>query len=149
MIKRAETLLELKRCDELLNKLILDEKKYDNNIVENFVVRNYFSTIIKNKNNILLIKVIDDVIVGYIFAKMINSDTENNLGYLIDGLYVEKEFRNQKIAKSLINKVIEMCILNKVSYIDINVMYKNELAKQLYKSLKFEEFRITLRKKII
>lgn len=147
MIRKVETLEEANKCDELLNKLILDEKKYDNTINENFVVNNYFSKMINNENNILLVDIIDDKIIAYVFAKKIY-DESIDIGYLIDGLYVEQEYRNRGIAKNLINEIIKICENNDASYIDINVMYNNALAKKLYKSLEFNELKLTLRKKL-
>ena len=64
MIKHVETLNEANKCDELLNKLILDEQKYDNKIAGTFIVKDYFCNIFKNKNDILLIYVIDNNIVA-------------------------------------------------------------------------------------
>lgn len=147
MIRKVETLEEANKCDELLNKLILDEKKYDDTINENFFVNNYFSKMINNENNILLVDIIDDKIIAYVFAKKIY-DESIDIGYLIDGLYVEQEYRNRGIAKNLINVIIKICENNNASYIDINVMYNNTLAKKLYKSLEFNELKLTLRKKL-
>ena len=147
MIRKVETLEEANKCDELLNKLILDEKKYDNTINEKFVVKNYFSKMINNENNILLVDIIDDKIIAYVFAKKIY-DESIDIGYLIDGLYVEQEYRNRGIAKNLINEIIKICENNNASYIDINVIYNNALAKKLYKSLEFNELKLTLRKKL-
>lgn len=148
MIRYVETLEEANKCDELLNKLILDEKKYDNTIDEKIIVNNYFCNIIKNKDNILLINVIENKIVAYIFARRIYDDSSKNIGYLIDGLYVESEYRNQGIAKKLINEVIKICKFNNSSYIDINVMYKNVLARKLYNSLEFYELKLTMRREL-
>ena len=41
-------------CDELLTKLIRDERKYDNSIDENFKVKDYFKNVIKNNDNVFL-----------------------------------------------------------------------------------------------
>lgn len=140
MIKEVESLEEAKICDKLLNKLIIDEYSYDKTIDKKFKVKDYFTSIYKHDNNKLLIYKSDDKIVGYIFAKKIEK------GILIDGLYVEKTYRNNGIATDLINHVIKISKENKIPYIDINVMYENESAKNLYKKLGFNEFRITLRK---
>lgn len=148
MIKKVETLEEANKCDELLNKLILDEMEYDDTINENFIVNNYFFQIIKNKDNILLVDKIDEKIIAYIFAKRIYDNSTEKIGYLIDGLYVEPEYRNHGIAKNLISEIINICKDNNASYIDINVVYKNLLAKKLYKSLEFSEFKLTLRKEL-
>jgi len=140
MIKEVESLEEAKICDKLLNKLIIDEYSYDKTIDKKFKVKDYFTSIYKDDNNKLLIYKSDDKIVGYIFAKKIEK------GILIDGLYVEKPYRNNGIATDLINYVVKISKENNIKYIDINVMYENELAKNLYKQLGFNEFRVTLRK---
>lgn len=140
MIKEVKNLEEAKICDKLLNKLIIDEYSYDKTIDKKFKIKDYFTSIYKDDNNKLLIYKTDDKIVGYIFAKKIEK------GILIDGLYVEKTYRNNGIATDLINHVIKISKENKIPYIDINVMYENESAKNLYKKLGFNEFRITLRK---
>lgn len=148
MIKKVETLEEANECDKLLNKLILDEKQYDNTIDANFKVNNYFANMFKNKDDVLLVKIIENKVVAYIFAKKLNNNVSESIGYWIDGLYVESEYRRQGIAKDLINEITKICAMDNCSYIDINVMYKNELAKKLYKSLEFQELRITLRKNL-
>lgn len=45
-------------------------------------------------------------------------------------------------------KIIKICKNNNASYIDINVMYNNTLAKKLYMSLEFNELKLILRKKL-
>ena len=67
---------------------------------------------------------------------------------LLDGLYVLEEYRNQKIASSLLKEAIDRCKKLNVKYIDINVMEKNELAKRIYKKLDFTEYEVKLRKNI-
>jgi ribosomal protein S18 acetylase RimI-like enzyme len=37
---------------------------------------------------------------------------------------------------------------NNALFIDINVMYENEIAKKLYKSFNFKEFKVSLRNKL-
>lgn len=144
MIKRVITNLDAKQCDDLLTKLILDERKYDKNIDENFIVKDYFKSIIQKENHYVLAYFKDNIIVGYIYLKPIEND--NKLGYLIDGLYVLEEYRNQKIAKSLILESLNILAKLDIEYIDINVMWDNEVAKNLYKYLGFDEFKIQMRK---
>lgn len=144
MIKRVITNLDAKQCDDLLTKLVLDERKYDKNIDENFIVKDYFKSIIQKENHYVLAYFKDNIIVGYIYLKPI--ETDNKLGYLIDGLYVLEEYRNQKIAKSLILESLNILSKLDIEYIDINVMWDNEVAKNLYKYLGFDEFKIQMRK---
>lgn len=145
MIKKVIDKIDADKCDLLLNKLILDEKQYDKTIDENFIVSDYFSKMINNSNVILLGYYIENEIVGYIFIKNINSDDKV---YLLDGLYVEEKYRNKGIAKELISEALNICKEYDCKYVDINVMYKNEIAKKIYKRFGFDEFKLNLRKEI-
>ena len=141
MIKRVDSINDMRLCDNMLNKLILDEFKYDDSLNENSKVSNYYEKAC-NDNNILLGYYLNESLVAYIYIKC------NNETCFIDALYVENEYRNKGIAKELINEVFNICKTNSIKYIDINVMYKNDLAKHLYRSLGFNEFRLTMRKEL-
>ncbi len=127
-------------CDILLTKLIQDEKKYDD-YCESIIVKDYFKNVIKNKDNILMVYEEDDIIKGYIYLK----PCSDNKGYLIDGLYVEEEYRNNNIAKQLINEAVNT-VKDNITYIDLNVLSKNKVAYELYKSLGFVDYKISLKK---
>ena len=133
-------------CDNLLTKLIQDERQYDDSIDENFVVKDYFKNVINNKDNILLCYEEDEIIKGYIYLKLVNND--NKKGYLIDGLYVDNEYRNNGIATKLIENALNVIKKANISVVDINVMANNIVAINLYKRFGFNEFRISLRKNI-
>ena len=133
-------------CDNLLTKLIQDERQYDDSIDENFVVKDYFKNVINNKDNILLCYEEDEIIKGYIYLKLVNND--NKKGYLIDGLYVDNEYRNNGIATKLIENALNVIKETNVAVVDINVMANNSVAISLYKRFGFNEFKISLRKNI-
>lgn len=133
-------------CDNLLTKLIQAERQYDDSIDENFVVKDYFKNVINNKDNILLCYEEDEIIKGYIYLKLVNND--NKKGYLIDGLYVDNEYRNNGIATKLIENALNVIKKTNISVVDINVMANNSVAINLYKRFGFNEFRISLRKNI-
>ena len=143
MVQRVFDEKQANYCDTLLTKLIQDERQYDNSINENFKVNDYFRNIIKNDKNILLCYEENNFIVGYIYLKPITNDTQK--GYLIDGLYVEKQYRNKGIGKKLVEEALNL-IKNNYDFIDINVLYANKIALKLYKSLGFKEFKICMRK---
>ena len=67
---------------------------------------------------------------------------------LLDGLYVEKEYRNKGIAKSLLTEAILRIQNMNVRYIDIKVMYNNIIAKHIYEKLDFVNYEIKMRKSI-
>lgn len=127
MITKVNSIDECKICDNFLTLLIQDERKYDNTIDENFVVSNYFINMIKGENILLLYKN-ENKPIGYIFAKKINNK------YLIDGLYIDINFRNKGIATKLIKEIIREIYLFGDYEIFINVLKKNKVAVNLYKN---------------
>lgn len=130
MIIKANSFYDCNVCDELFALLIQDEKKYDNTIDENFVVSNYFINMI-NGQNILLLYKNENKPIGYIFAKKIDDN------YLIDGLYVDFNFRNKGIATKLIKEIIRDIYLLGDYKIFINILKKNKVAVNLYKNIGF------------
>jgi len=127
-------------CDKLLEELIKDEKNYDKYMDEIVKVNNYFRNVIKNDNNILLAYKDNNEIKAYLYLKYKDN------GYLIDGLYVKKEYRRQGIATLLIKEALYILKRKKAKYIDTNVFYNNKIAYKLYKSFGFDIFRVSLRK---
>ena len=104
MIKEVKNVEDANKCDELLTKLILDERKYNDLIDNNIVIKNHFSKMLDDEDAILLAYYLDKLIVGYILIRKINENL-----CLLDGLYVLEEYRNQKIASSLLNEAIDRC----------------------------------------
>ena len=144
MLIRILDEINANNCDALLTKLIQDEKQYNAFINENFIVKDYFKNIVKDEQNILLGYKENEKIVGYVYFKFVKD--EDSFGYLIDGLYVEEEYRNRGIAKSLIAEGLSIIKEKDINFIDINVMSKNETALNLYKSLGFEVLSFKMRK---
>lgn len=142
-IKQVTNLVDANRCDELLTKLIQDERQYNDTIDENYIVTNHFNKMLNDENIIILAYYINKIIVGYILIRR----TDNNT-CLLDGLYVEKEYRNKGIGKSLLTEAILRIKNMNIKYIDINVMYHNIIAKHIYEKLGFVEYEIKMRKSI-
>lgn len=144
MIKRIITTKDAKVCDYLLTKLILNESEYDKLLPKNFVVQDYFQNVIKDEKNILLGYIVDKKIIGYTFLKNIIKD--ENAGYLIDGLYIEEAYRRKGYAKELLEYSLNLLKKENPAFIEINVLYANKIARNLYKSLGFQDFKISMRK---
>ena len=142
-VKLVITNEDANKCDKLLNKLVLDERKYDDSIPEDAKILNYFKYMIRQEYNFLLGYYIDNNIVGYTFIKGIDKETA-----LLYGLYVEERYRNKGIATKLIKTAFEICKNNKIKFLDVNVMYENKEAQSLYNKFGFENLRIGLRKSI-
>lgn len=143
MIKEVKTIDDANRCDELLTKLILDERQYDDLIDDNTVIKDHFNKMLNDENIVLLGYYYNDEIVGYILIRKLNDNV-----CLLDGLYVLENYRNKGIANNLLEEAIDRCKKMNVKYVDINVMEKNEIAKHIYKKLDFTEYEIKMRKDI-
>lgn len=141
MVKEVKNIEDANRCDELLTKLIEDEKKY-NPSLDDIVIKDHFNKML-NDDNIILLGYYLDEIVGYILIRRTSNNT-----CLLDGLYVLEDYRNQGIGKSLINEAINRCKKLNIKYVDINVIEKNEIAKNIYKNLGFNSFEVKLRREL-
>lgn len=130
MIVKVNSIEDCKICDNFLTLLIQDERKYDNTIDEKFVVKDYFINMINNQNILLLYKK-ENKPIGYIFAKKVDDK------YLIDGLYVDFNFRSKGVATKLIKEIIREIYLLGDYRIFINVLKKNKVAVSLYKNIGF------------
>lgn len=143
MIKVVNNEKDANKCDKLLTKLLLDERKYNDSIDENIVITNYFNQIFNDENIILFGYYDKEEIVGYILIRKLNQTT-----CLLDGLFVLEEYRNQGIGNKLLQEAIKKCKDLKVKHVDIKVMENNEIAKSIYKKLNFVEYEVKLRKEI-
>ena len=142
-IKQVTNVVDADRCDELLTKLIQDERQYNDTIDDNYIVTNHFNQMLDDENIIILAYYINNIIVGYILIRRTSNNT-----CLLDGLYVEKEYRNKGIGKSLLTEAISRIKNMNVRYVDINVMYNNKIAKHIYEKLGFVGYEIKMRKSI-
>mgnify|MGYP004498902377 CR=1 FL=1 len=131
MIIKVQNVDDCRICDDFLTLLIQDERKYDATIDASFVVKDYFVNMINDMNILLLYKE-DNVAGGYIFARRVRN------GYLIDGLYVDINFRNRGIATKLIKEVIKLIRLEGDYETFIKVMKENKNAYLLYNHLGFK-----------
>ena len=142
-IKQVTNVVDADRCDELLTKLIHDERQYNDTIDDNYIVINHFNKMLDDENIIILGYYINEIIVGYILIRRTSNNT-----CLLDGLYVEKEYRNKGIGNSLLKEAISRIKNMNVKYVDINVMYNNIIAKHIYEKLGFVGYEIKMRKSI-
>ena len=142
-IMQVTNVVDADRCDELLTKLIHDERQYNDTIDDNYIVTNHFNKMLDDENIIILAYYINKTIVGYILIRKMANNT-----CLLDGLYVEKEYRNKGIGNSLLKEAISRIKNMNVKYVDINVMYNNIIAKHIYEKLGFVGYEIKMRKSI-
>ena len=148
IIKRVDNKEEAIECDKLLTKLVGNERNYDSNISEDYIVNGYFENIYANKNNCLLtVKEENNTTIGYAFCKITTSDNGPYISHiaLVDGLYVNEEYRNQGIATKLIEECKTWAINTGAKMLEINVMVENTNAINLYEKIGFKDLEKKMR----
>ena len=150
IIKKVSSIEEAKECDKLLTLLIQDEKKYNENTKDDYIVDNWYSSFIDKDDSQLFIAANDNEIVGYIYVKIITTSDSSDISTeaSISGIYVKENFRKQGIGTKLINEAKKWCINKGVSYLKLNVLEGNRIALNLYKKLGFNDFSRVLRNKL-
>ena len=143
-IIREAKLEETNKVDELLTKLIRDEKQYDDNINEYIFIIDYYKNVIGKENNYLLVAIVDNEIVGYLYGFIKDDGTYNNKISKLDALYVEEAYRKNKIADSLIKQFKEWSKEKQAIKMEVNVCSDNVKAKNLYNKNDFKSFQETL-----
>lgn len=137
---------ELGYADLLLNKLIIDEYKYDKNINENYKIEKYY----ENKENTCLSVAIDDAgnIVGYIFGYIDSHPVYVKPKAILDALYVDDKFRGNGIATKLIDFFERWAKNRSISIIELTVCSKNIDAYNLYEKNGFDDVKVVMSKLI-
>ena len=150
IIKKVSSIEEAKECDKLLTMLIQDEKKYNENTKDDYIVDNWYFSFIDKDDSQLFIAVDDNEIVGYIYVKIITTSDSSDIytEASISGIYVKDNFRKQGIGTKLINEAKKWCINKGVTYLKLNVLEGNIAALNLYKKLGFNDFSRVLRNKL-
>ncbi len=133
----------------LLTKLIVDEKKYDENINENCIVKSLYENFFDNEDVCLLIAKKSKKLVGYIYGYIQNNgDSKLKKVGVLDALYVEEEFRNNGIAQSLIDGFKKWAEDKKLSYLELKVCKDNLKAIKLYEKMGFKMSKIIMEEKL-
>lgn len=138
---RSANLNDSLQLDNLLTKLVEDEKINYDKYINIGKINGLYQTLLINNNTHAFVCEENNKIVGYIYCYVNNE----SIG-ILDALYIEEEYIGLGIATKLIELAINWLKDEKlVKLIEISVMDKNELAKKLYKKLGFQKFKETLR----
>lgn len=149
-IFRVEKKIDAVKCEELLNKQIKFESKYDPNINFDANAKDFFDASAKNPDTVLFAVEVDNQIVAFLHGYIKNpykQITKEKIA-IINLLYVEKTFRNNKIATNLIIEFTSWAKTKSAKYLEVETLFENEIANICYKNLNFEPMKITYRKDI-
>ena len=149
IIKKAD-LTDAKEINNMLTFLIQDERKnYDNNINENYKVRNFYEQYIENENMCILVAKENEVILGYVYGFIQdNGSLYNNKVTKLDALFVKEQYRGNGIARNLMKEFINWAEEKGVAYVELSVCKDNSNAISLYENEGFCIDKIILRKEL-
>lgn len=119
-------------ANELLTKLIKEERKYVENVKEDFAITKNYEEIYQNEDNCLYFAFINNEIIGYLFGYIINDYINKSPVAKLDALYIIENYRNMKVATKLIEEFKKWCQKNNITYINVTVWQDNIVAKHLY-----------------
>ena len=140
---------DAKKANNLLTKLIKDEKKYDENINEDCVVNSLYENFYDSEDICLLVAKSGETIFGYIYGYIQNNgDAKLEKVSILDALYVEENVRKNKIGDSLIEEFKKWSYSIGAKYIELKVCNKNKNAINLYTKKGFKETKIMMSLKL-
>lgn len=134
-------------CDEMLTSLIMDERKYDTNIKENFVVRDWYSTTLDNKQRITFAAIDGEEVMGFIhgYVKDEAGICVNDTVILLDAMYVKEKYRKHGVGTALIEEFKKWGKSIDAKFIDLTVLDDNYSAIKLYKKHAFTPLKSYMR----
>lgn len=138
---------EALKMNELLTKLIQDEKQYDDTIDPNFIVVSFYEQYVDDENKCLLVATRGKEVIGYLYGYIKNHEggLKELLSAKLDALFIEEEYRKQHIAQNLIDGFKNWCKDKKVTSLEVDVCAENKKALFLYQKVGFEEFKKSLK----
>lgn len=126
-------------ANELLTKLIKDEKKYDDNINEYCVVKSLYEKFYNEQSVCLLIAKQENTVVGYVYGYVQdNGDTKKYVVCVLDALYVLEEHRKKGIGSQLVFEFKKWAKLKNAKYMELKVCDQNKNALKLYNFFGFK-----------
>lgn len=137
-------------CNELLTSLVMDERKYDTNILENFAVLNWYTTTLENEQRITLAAIDNDEVIGFLhgFVKDEADTYVNNTVITLDAMFVKEKNRKQGIGTLLIEEFKKWGKSIDAKFIDLTVLNDNYSAIALYKKHAFIPFKSYMRSEL-
>lgn len=138
---------DVEKLHDLLTKLIQDERKYDKNIDEHFIVTNSYEEKIQKENHFFMVLEEEGSIQGFLYGYLEDFVTKSPVAHL-DALYINPSFQNQGHATSMIQEFKDWCKKHHASSIEVNVLNENKAAYHLYIKEGFLPFKSTLKQEL-
>lgn len=135
----------VKECDKLFFKFLESEKKYDENYKDPEKINSFINDLL-DENKILLIAIEKNNVLGFLYGFIENKENLKSPIGNICFLYVDNEYRNKKIATTLIDYFFNELKKMNIEIVEVKSFENNEAAKALYLKYDFKPVLIKYRK---
>ena len=152
LIIRNATINDLLNIQKL-NKILfeLEYNNFDSTLDINWPMSNEGEEYFKNaiNNNIVLVAVLDDKIVGYLVGSLNTEYSYNkNIQAELDNMCILEEYRKLGIGKQLFLEFKKICKKNNISELKVIASYDNLNAIKFYKNNGFAPSELILKQDI-
>lgn len=152
LIIRSATIDDLLNIQKL-NKILfeLEYNNFDSTLDTSWPMSNEGEEYFKNaiNNNIVLVSVLDDKIVGYLVGSLNTGYSYNkNIQAELDNMCILEECRKLGIGKQLFLEFKKICKKNNISELKVVASYDNLNAIKFYKNCGFAPSELTLKQNI-
>ncbi len=123
------------QCDAMLSNLIMDERKYDTNIREDFLVYDWYLTTLANEQRITYAAIMEEELIGFIhgFIKDEAGTYVNDTVLCLDAMYVKEKYRKNGVGTSLMEEFKRWGKSVHAKFMDVTVLNDNHPAIEMYK----------------
>jgi len=147
-VKKVENIDECKMCNNLLTELISYETSFDNTIIPNMHIEDYYERTLNRDDSVLFLALSRDKAIGYVMAYNQSMKRSNERVTTIMHLYVKAEFRGKGIGRQLIDQVEKWANKENTTLIELDCFIDNKSAIEFYSKLDYKPIRLKLRKRI-
>jgi GNAT superfamily N-acetyltransferase len=110
--------------------------------------KNYFAKRIASKDSFVAVATYDEEVIGYICCSFNRSPIQFIRKAELENMMISEEFRGKKIGSKLAKEFFNWCKTNNIKNIIVTASAKNLSGIRFYKKLGFNDYDLTLEKKL-
>ena len=130
---RKALMKDSEELNKMLTSLIIDEKKYDDNIDTAINITNHFEKILNHDQEFVLVAEDNNKkILGYVHGIVKVNEPVLKTEVKLDSIFIKEEYRCNGIGNKLIEEFKIEAKKRNCKYIQLNTLKNNEKANHLY-----------------
>ena len=137
-------------CDRLMDCHLKFDEYYRLGSSSDDKYIEYFTELVTSDDSLILVAEDNGVVIGYLAGKIEDRPPvfEIDTRGWIDSAYVLEEHRGQGVGKEMTEKMLGWFKEKGIRYVELSVDSRNILAPSIWKSLGFETWQLTMKRKV-